>query len=374
MSRIKATFLRRTEPIRVGFLPAGDCAPLVYAHESGLFEKYDLDVELQRETSWAAIRDKIIYGELDASHAPATLPFLANFGIESDPCACVSGLVLSLQGNAVTVSRQLWEQGVHDAASLREAVYRQWRRHTFTFGVVFAFSSQELILRRWLKSAGILPEIEVRLVAIPPTQMYPTLKLGYIDGFCAGEPWASVAVEAGIGVRVATSAELAPLHPEKVLMVRQSFAIGRADEHERLLAALLEACAFCDLARNRAALSEMLAHPHYLNAPVECVMAGLGCPNLNGEPRAMDESALTIFHRHNANEPGDDKAKWLMEGLYELLNDSVFRSKNPGRTPVLSNVFRKDIFERAQRHLGGRPARNQSELHPFNSASVSAAF
>ena len=128
--------------MRIGYLAVSDCAPLVYASESGLFEKYGLEVHLQRETSWANVRDKVIYGELDAAHAPATLPFLANLGIESDPCACVSGLVLSLQGNSVTISRRLWDEGVRDAAGLRDKVYKNWGKRTFTFGVVFSLSSQ----------------------------------------------------------------------------------------------------------------------------------------------------------------------------------------------------------------------------------------
>jgi ABC-type nitrate/sulfonate/bicarbonate transport system substrate-binding protein len=244
MNRGKLQILKKREPLRIGFLPVSDCAPLAYAWEAGLFPKYELDVELRRETSWANLRDKIVEGELDAAHAPATLPFLANIGVESDPCACVSGMVLSLQGNSITISRELKDRGVRDADTLAEQVHKLWGKRTLTFGVVFSLSPQELLLRRWLQSAGLIPDVQVRIVAIPPDQMYPTLKLGYVDGYCVSEPWASVAVQAGIGECIATSAELAPLHPEKVLMVRQSFAAGRAEEHERLVAALLEACAF----------------------------------------------------------------------------------------------------------------------------------
>jgi hypothetical protein len=50
--------LERCQPLQVGFIPDSDCAPLVYAHESGLFQRYELDVELKRETRWATIRDK----------------------------------------------------------------------------------------------------------------------------------------------------------------------------------------------------------------------------------------------------------------------------------------------------------------------------
>ena len=356
MSRARVQILRRREPLRLGFLPVSDCAPLVYASESGLFAKYDLEVQLSRESGWAGVRDKVIEGELDAAQAPATLPFLANLGVESDPCACISGLVLSLQGNAITVSSQLWNQGVRDAKSLRQKIYENWGKRTYTFGVVFSFSSQELLLRRWLSTAGIVPEVEVRIVAIPPAQMFPTLKLGYIDGFCVGEPWTSVAVQAGAGVCVATSADLAPLHPEKVLMVRQSFAVGRADEHERLIAALLEACAWCDQPEHRTALAELLANPAYVNAPVECLQAGFVGPFECGGRPLERPSDFTIFHNHNANEPSDDKAHWLMDALYSLLKVNVFRNRNLERTPVLKNVFRRDVFNQAKTLLEPAPA------------------
>src|SRR5262245_52807541 len=122
MSRSRLEVLRRKEPLRIGFLSANDCAPLVYACEGALFEKYDLEVQLERQASWTSLRNKMIDGELDAAHAPATLPFVANLGLDSDPCACVSGMVLSLQGNAITISRELWEQGVRGPNTLRERI------------------------------------------------------------------------------------------------------------------------------------------------------------------------------------------------------------------------------------------------------------
>jgi hypothetical protein len=57
---------------------------------------------------------------------------------------------------------------------------------------------------------------------------------------------------------------------------------------------------------------------------------------------------LTIFHRHNANDPTDDKAAWLIEQLYELLKESPFNRPAGNHAPVLKNVFRRDLFERAE--------------------------
>jgi hypothetical protein len=89
----------------------------------------------------------------------------------------------------------------------------------------------------------------------------------------------------------------------------------------------------------------MLAHPHYVNAPLECVARGLTGTSEFGAG-AMRES--TIFYRHNANEPSDEKARWIMERLYGLLNQTDFKARNPGRTPVLKNVFRRDLFDRVK--------------------------
>jgi len=345
MSRAITQILKRGSPLRVGFLPESACAPLVYAQEAGLFAKYDLEVELRRETSSAELRDKVVEGELEAAQAPATLPFLANLDGESDDCACVCGAVLSLQGNAITISRPLWSHGVRDAPSLREQAYRQWGKKTFTFGVVSLLSSQSFLLRKWLQSGGIAPSLGVRIVAVPPTQMFPLLKLGYIDGYCAGEPWTSLAVEAEAGVCVATSRELAPLHPEKVLMVRNDFAETRASEHERLIAALLEPCAFCDQPINRPLISEMLAQPQYVNAPTDCLKNILGMEGLAGRP---DEAPLNIFYKYNANDPTDDKATWVLGHLYEMIEQRALPLPPSGRTPVLKNIFRRDIFQRAK--------------------------
>jgi NitT/TauT family transport system ATP-binding protein len=203
-----------------------------------------------------------------------------------------------------------------------------------------------LLLRRWLREGCVSPS-EVRIVVVHPAQMFPTLKLGYIDGFCAGEPWTSLAVEAEAGVCVATSRELAPLHPEKVLMVRHDFAEKRASEHERLIAALIESCAFCDQPANRPLISEMLAQPQYVNAPTDCLKNVLGAREEDRRP-AADAAPLNIFYRYNANDPTDEKAAWVLGHLYEMIEQRALPLPPSGRTPVLKNVFRRDVFQRAR--------------------------
>lgn len=331
---------RRT--LRLGFVPLTDCAPVVMAQELGLFRKFGLDVVLSRELGWATIRDKVIYGELDAAHALAAMPFATTLGLGSPRCDCVTGLVLNLHGNAITLSNDLWKSGVTDGAGLRGFISAVRRDRTLTLGVVHQFSSHHFLLRAWLTRHGIDPDRDVRIVVVPPPQMTANLRAGNIDGFCVGEPWNSVAVREKAGWIVETSAELDPGHPEKVLMVRSAFATERAKDHETLIAALMEACAYCDNPANRNHVVTTLARPEYVNAPVAALRTGMSGEFDLGHGRSRRCRDFAIYHRDGANEPLASRAAWVANHLRALL-------PNPAAlTPAFSRrIFRDDIFSRA---------------------------
>jgi len=341
--------MRTTKPtdakraLRLGFVALLDCAPLVMAEELGLFKRYGLRVVLSRELGWATIRDKIIHGELDAAHAIASMPVAATLGLNSVPCDCVTVLVLNLNGNAITISTDLWERGVRDAETLRLEIARCRGVKTLTFGVVYSYSSHNYLLRNWLSAAGIQPDRDVRIVVVPPAQMVANLKAGHLDGFCVGEPWNSLAVRAGDGCVVATSAELDPDHPEKVLMARRSMVEQRQEEHLALAAALLEACAYCDLPENHATIAEVLAQSRHVNVPPQILRAGLtgNIASTRSQERVIPN--FCVFHRNDANEPSADKAGWVLRNLRAsagLQDPSLINA------PLGRRIFRADLYAR----------------------------
>jgi len=330
--------------LRVGFVPLTDCAPLVMAHELGLFRKFGLNVTLSRELGWATIRDKIIHGELEAAHAVAGMPVAATLGLGSISCDCLTALVLNLHGNAITLSNELWKRGVRDGKTLREEINRSRREKTFVFGVVYPFSSHNFLLRDWLAAAGIHPDRDVRIVVVPPPQMVANLKAGNLDGFCVGEPWNSVAVQSRVGWCVAASAELAPGHPEKVLMVRRDFAERRDAEHVALVAALLEACEFCDAPDNREEIITTLAQPAYVNVPAAALRRGFSADFDFGHGGVRHIPNFSVFHRHNANEPSSDKAEWILQ---QLRASGLCPNPAPLTDELGCRIFRTDIFDRA---------------------------
>jgi ABC-type nitrate/sulfonate/bicarbonate transport system substrate-binding protein len=330
------------------------------AKELGCFAKYGLDVHLRREIGWAAVRDKLIYGELDAAHALATMPFAATLGLGSAHCDCVAGVVLNIHGNAITLSRELWDRGVRDARGLRREIDSRRDGKVYTFGTVFPYSSHAFLLREWLLSGGIRPDEDVRLAVVPPPSMFASLKAGNLDGYCVGEPWNTLAVQAGIGWCPTTSAKLAPGHPEKVLMVRRDFAVNRPEEHARLVAALLEAGEWCDQPENREQLITTLARPEYVNATAEALRPGLTATFNSGFNRLEPDTQFVRFHGHDVNEPGADKAAWI---LNHLMRAGAVKDRSALEAVPADRVFLTDVYDFAL-HLHSEKQNPDSEpLH-----------
>lgn len=337
------SFMSRRRSLRLGFVPLTDCAPIAMAQELGLFRKYGLNVTLHRELGWASVRDKIVTGELDASQAVVGMPFGLALGSGNTQCDCVTGLVINLHGNAITLSNELWQHGVRDGESLRRVVERLRPARGLTFAVVFSMSSHHFLLRGWLRAAGIDPDRDVRIVVVPPPQMPDVLNAGHIDGFCAGEPWNTVAVQARVGWCVATSAELMPGHPEKLLLVRREFAEQCAEAHEALIAALLEACAFCDAAANHDSVARVLSRRQFLDLAPDALRPGLSGELDCGHGQFRNIGNFLRFHQPDANEPSARKAGWVTQHLRAA---NLFTAAE--LTPSLSRaIFRCDIYDRA---------------------------
>jgi len=332
-----------SRPLRIGFLALTDAAPFVVAQERGLFVKHGIEVDLCREVGWATIREKIIYGELDAAHAPAPMLWATRLGLDSVPCPVLTALVLNLHGNALTLSERLWEAGIRTPADLKEEARRRSGERKLTFGVVFMFSSHHLMLRAWLRDAGLNPDRDVRIVVVPPAQMFRNLSAGTIDGYCSGEPWNSLAVREKTGWCPAWSAALQPGCAEKVLMVTERFALSRPNEHTAMIAALSDACAWCDEPANREPLAQLLSGPAYINQSVRVILPALQGQFDCGHDRVESIPDFVIFHRNHANAPTLARASALQA---ELVDAGLLPAKS-AEDSLPGLLFREDIFRQA---------------------------
>ncbi|HEY9846427.1 MAG TPA: CmpA/NrtA family ABC transporter substrate-binding protein, partial [Candidatus Caenarcaniphilales bacterium] len=336
--------------LEIGFIPLTDCAPLVVAKEKGFFEKHGLtEVTLCREPSWNAITEGIASRRLDAAQMVAGMPLAMTLGMGGKaPLPVVTALVMARNGNAITLSKHFYNQGVRTLADFKAAI-AQTPDQVPTLGMVHPASMHNLMLRYWLASGGIDPERDVNLTVIPPPQMVANLKAGKIAGYCAGEPWNSRAVHEDLGFVIATDLDIWAGHLEKVLGVQEAWANRYPQTHLALVKALLEACEYCDDLRNREEILELLCRPQYIGSAAADIRPGFIDPYESGTGApAQALPRFNQFYVDKTNCPYRVEGLWIMTQLARW-----------GITPfprnwieILDRVRRVDVFGEAARELG----------------------
>ncbi len=307
---------RHAAVLRLGFVPLLDAAPLLVAERMGFFRDGGLRVRIEPELGWGSIREKIVYGELDAAHAPGGLLFSVLCGSHARPRPVCTDFVLNLQGNAITLSRRLWEKGVRDAQTLRLLIRSEGRRN-IVLAVPSPFSSHQYLLRKWLRSGGICPDGDVRIAILPPPLVAEHMREGQIDGFCVGDPWNSAVALDGEGWIVATSGDLDPGHPEKVLLLTEEMRRERADEYAAFREALVRACRFCDDPVNRPGVAELLDESRLFQIGREAIERPLSgsLPAFGGT--SLPTRPFVTFHGNDTNRASRERAVWFLESVVE---------------------------------------------------------
>lgn len=339
--------------LTIGFIPLVDCAVLVAAHEKGFASARGLSLHLKKERAWATIRDKLNLGHLDAAHLLAGMPIAASLGIGQVQVPIIAPFLMSLNGNAITVSKELSHdievqaQGdlrdpAVSGAALKAVVAK--RKAPLTFAVVYPFSCHNYALRYWLASAGIDPDRDMRLVVIPPPLIAESLMAGQIDGFCVGEPWSSLAVDMGIASIIVANAQLWRWGPEKVLGIRADMADAQPEMVKALILALYEAAAWCDEPNNHLELAQLLSRPGYVNVPAPIIMRALsGSLILEPGGEAVDIPNFMVFHRQAANFPWRSHALWLYS---QMIRWGQIDHSLAGESAVRA-CFRSDMYRHA---------------------------
>lgn len=340
--------------IRIGYVGLVDAAPLLVADQLGLFAGKGLNVKLSREVGWATIREKVMFGELEAAHALSTLPFLASLGVGSAAVPCVGGMVLSRGGNAVVLSEELRHRGVKNKETLKLDVENRKAFRKYKIATVYDCSPHNFHLREWLDAAGIDPDKDVELVTLPPNQMCRNLAAGTIDGFCAGEPWPSLAIRDKIGWSPVNSEELSPRHPEKVLMMKESFVDEHRGEVVAMVAALVEACAICDDPTQRMRIAALMSDRKRVNCPPELIEECLS-PRFNyGLGRVEHQPGFLSFHDGECNRPSLADNEWVLRRLSKSCSCKQDMARDSGEARVLRDDLYQDAMRLVSRTLAPR--------------------
>ncbi len=242
--------------LKVGFIPITCATPIIMAKPMGFYEKHGLNVDVIKTAGWAVIRDKTLNKEYDAAHMLSPMPLAISLGVGSNPVPYVVPAIENINGQAITLS--IKHKDKRDPKS--------WKG--FKFAVPFDYSMHNYLLRYYLAEAGLDPDQDVQIRAVPPPEMVANLRADNIDGFLGPDPMNQRAVFDGVGFIHMLSKEMWDGHPCCAFAASKEFITGAPNTYAALLKAIIDATAFAHLPENRKAIAEAIAPANYINQPV----------------------------------------------------------------------------------------------------------
>jgi nitrate/nitrite transport system substrate-binding protein len=329
--------------IKIGFIPLTDCASVVMAAEMGFDKKYGLKITPSKEASWPSVRDKLINGELDAAHALYGMIYGVQLGIGGTKKDMAVLLTLNNNGQAITLSRKLFEKGVTDGASLKAFIDKEKRE--YTFAQTFPTGTHAMWLYYWLAAHGINPMKDTKVVTVPPPQMVANMRVGNMDGYCVGEPWNARAIADGIGFTATTTQAVWKDHPEKVLGTSAEFVEKYPNTARAMTAAVLEASKFIDASKeNRIKTAETIASKSYVNTDANVILGRILGQYDNGIGKTWVDPDFMQFYNN-----GLVTFPYLSDGMWFLTQHKRWGllKEHPDYLKVAKEINQIDVYKDA---------------------------
>jgi len=250
-------------PVKIGYLPITDAAPLLIAHARKLFETEGLRTETPRMfRSWAQVVEAFVAGQVNVIHllSPATL--WVRYGAKF-PAKVVAWN--HMNGSALTVAPHI--DSVSDLAGQTVAVPFWYSIHNILLQKLLTASNFVAVTRT---RGSALAANEVNVVVLPPAEMASALAGKSIAGFIVADPFNAVAETHGVGKVLRFSGDIWKDHACCVTFLSERDINERPAWAQRVTSAIVKAQLWTRNNRPDAArLLSADAGPHYTPHPVD---------------------------------------------------------------------------------------------------------
>jgi nitrate/nitrite transport system substrate-binding protein len=329
--------------VKVGFIPLTDCSSVVVASVMEFDKKYGIKIVPSKEASWAAVRDKLVNGENDASHVLYGLIYGVQLGVGGPKKDMAILMNLNHNGQAITLSAKLREKGVTDGKSLKALIDKEKRDYTFAH--TFPTGTHAMWIYYWLAAHGINPFTDVKTITVPPPQMVANMRVGNMDGFCVGEPWNYRAIVDKIGFTAETTQGIWKDHPEKTLGCTAEFVQKYPNTARAMTAAVIDAGRWIDASlSNRQKTAEIVADKAYVNTDKDVIVARMLGRYDNGIGKTWDDPDSMKFYND-----GYVTFPFLSDGMWFLTQHRRWGllKQDPDYLAVAKAVNRIDVYKDA---------------------------
>ena len=256
------------QPLRLGYLPITDAAPLLLAHQQGDFVRAGAPTTrpvLFR--SWESLAQAFLTGSLDVVH------LLMPFAVQLRYALGAPLRVLAwnhTNGSALTVGP--------DVRRLEELAGR-------SVAIPFWWSIHNVVLQQMLASAGLTPVVReapsrargtVALVVMSPADMLPALNTGAVAGYVVADPFNAAAEIRKVGRIERFVGDAWRDHACCVVVAREDLLATRPDAIQGVIDGI--AAAQLRTATHRGEAATLLSRAGYLPQPLPAVARALDQP------------------------------------------------------------------------------------------------
>ena len=315
-----------------------------------MFKKYGIASTVTKGANWAAIRDNLSSGNIQATHMLLGMPLASTMGLAGSPKKpMIIPWLMNRNGQAITLKTE-WKGKVGaDPKAIKPFVDQAIKLgEPLTFAMTFPPGTHAMWMRYYLGAGGINPDKDVSLITVPPPQMVANMKIGKMDGFCVGEPWNARAIADKIGYTSVSTQDMWKDHPEKVCAFLAEFADKNPKTVKAVLKALNEASVWLDDMNNRPEQCDLVSKPTYINCDAKTILGRLQGHYDYGDGRTKEDPNYMIFSQRNCNYPQLKYAKWVLAQYrrWGLVTGA------PDYEGIAKKVMRPDIYEEAMKEIG----------------------
>ena len=298
--------------VKIGFIPLTDCSSVVMASVMEFDKKYGIKIIPTKEASWAGVRDKLVNGEIDAAHVLWGLIYGVHTGTGGPKKDMAILMNLNHNGQAITLSRALYDKGAKDGTTLKALMMKEKRE--YTFAQTFPTGTHAMWLYYWMAAHDIHPFQDIKAIVVPPPQMVANMRVGNMDGYCVGEPWNYRAIVDKIGFTAETTQNIWKDHPEKALGTTAEFVKKNPNTARAMTAAIIEAGKWIDASlANRQKTAEVVADRAYVNTDKDVILARMLGRYDNGIGKTWDDpNAMKFYNDGFVTFPYLSDGMWFM--------------------------------------------------------------
>jgi nitrate/nitrite transport system substrate-binding protein len=335
--------LEKTD-LKVGFIPITCATPIIMAEPLGFYSKYGFNAEVVKMPSWGAVRDSAIAGELDAYHMLAPMPIAMTLGLGSASFGVKLASIENINGQAITVAEK-YKGKVNGPADFKG----------FTIGVPFPYSMHNLLLRYYLATGGIDPDVDVKIRPVPPPDSITQLVAGDIDAYLMPDPFNQRAVFEGAGFIFKLTKDLWPGHPCCAFAASDQWIDANPNTFRALNKSIIDAAGYARDPANRPEIAAAISERAFLNQPVEVVEAVLTGNFEDGQGNTLNVPDRIDFDPY----PWQSFANWISSQLvrWDLQGDGKAAQVITSDTydQVGKDIFLTDLARELAQEVGLNP-------------------